>query len=75
MPIAGAGTRFAMNHMEAYPKPLIAVAGRPLIDWATRNLMPEGQGKWIFIARHDHSQAGSKLEQILRALGSEVLIQ
>lgn len=29
----------------------------------------------IFIARKDHTQPGSKLEQSLRALGSEVLIQ
>ena len=74
MPIAGAGSRFAQSPSGSLPKPLVPVAGRPLIDWATRNLAGVDGGEWLFIVRQEHSRAEPRLAQRLQATGPKVAI-
>ena len=43
MPTAGAQIESAKIQMQSQTKPLIAAVDRPLIDWASLNLMPEAR--------------------------------
>lgn len=51
MPMAGRGSRFSNAGYE-FPKPLIAIHGKPMVEWAVKSL--ELDGKYIFIVQEDH---------------------
>lgn len=53
IPMAGAGTRFEKAGY-TFPKPLIEVAGKPMIQVVVDNINIEGQ--YIFIAQRSHSE-------------------
>ncbi len=54
MPLAGRGSR--MQAVSPQPKPLIAVAGRPMIEWALRGLEDIERTRVIFIALREHEE-------------------
>lgn len=66
IPMAGAGSRFAK---EGYtdPKPLIPVAGVPMIKLVINNLRPAQPHRFIFICQAAHLVAYPKLADNLRA--------
>ena len=51
IPMAGAGSRFEKAGY-TFPKPLIDVRGKPMIQWVVENLNIEA--KYIFIVQKDH---------------------
>lgn len=63
IPMAGAGARFSAAGYTV-PKPLIDVAGRPMIRRVLDNLAPAAR-RWVLLVREDHRVAA---EQALRPL-------
>ena len=53
IPMAGRGSRFAEAGYEM-PKPLIDVAGRPMIQVVIENLRPDRAHRFIFICQNEH---------------------
>jgi NDP-sugar pyrophosphorylase family protein len=53
VPMAGRGTRFADKGYDV-PKPLIKVAGKPMIYWALKSLEGVSYNQIIFIALREH---------------------
>lgn len=53
IPMAGRGSRFANEGYEL-PKPLIDVAGRPMIDRVIENISPAGPHRFIFLCLQEH---------------------
>lgn len=53
VPMAGRGSRFA-NAGYGAPKPLIDVAGRPMISWVIENLKLKSSHRFIFICQREH---------------------
>lgn len=51
IPLAGKGTRLR-PHTHLVPKPMLKVAGRPVIDWVMDTLKPLDVGELIFITGH-----------------------
>lgn len=64
IPMAGAGSRFA-DAGYTFPKPLIEVMGRAMIEVVVRNLMVDGN--FIFIVQEDHLEQYN-LDRYLRLL-------
>jgi dTDP-glucose pyrophosphorylase len=66
VPMAGHGSRFTRAGY-ALPKPLIDVAGRPMIEVVIENLTPAEDHRFIFICQNAHLQGhrlGERLERI-----------
>ncbi|MBN1894315.1 glycosyltransferase family 2 protein [bacterium] len=55
VPMAGGGTRFSTRGV-SIPKPLIPVAGRPMIDWALQSLKDIAYSQIIFVALREHEK-------------------
>ncbi len=53
IPMAGRGSRFANAGFEL-PKPLIDVAGKPMIDWVIDNIAPKEPHRFIFLCLQEH---------------------
>lgn len=53
IPMAGRGSRFA-NAGFKLPKPLIDVAGKPMIDWVIDNIAPKEPHRFIFLCLQEH---------------------
>jgi len=53
IPMAGRGSRFSDMGYKL-PKPLIDVAGRPMIERVVENIRPSMQHKFIFIVQREH---------------------
>ncbi len=71
VPIAGRGSRFLQeshrNPEYAKPKPLINIAGHPMVEWALSSYPLKGDENLIFIVRKEHAekaQIGEKLKEI-----------
>lgn len=69
IPMAGAGSRFAEAGY-SFPKPLIDVNGKPMIQLVIENLTPKVPHKFIFICQQEHYDKYS-LDQIFRNLTTE----
>jgi HAD superfamily hydrolase (TIGR01509 family) len=52
VPLSGQGSRFSVTGRYSFPKPLIEIAGKPMIEVVVRNL--NLKGRYIFIVRKDH---------------------
>lgn len=53
VPMAGRGSRYTNQGYET-PKPLISVAGKPMVTWALKSLDGIGISKYIFVALQEH---------------------
>ena len=73
IPMAGAGSRFAVAGYEN-PKPLIDVAGLPMIQLVINNLRPREPHRFIFICQKSHLERYRLLEKLTDwAPGSSVV--
>ena len=70
IPMAGAGSRFSEAGY-TFPKPLIEIKGRAMIEQVVRNLHVEGN--FIFLVRREHLEEFN-LEPYLRLLAEKVEI-
>ena len=64
VPMGGEGKPF-VERGYTFPKPLIEIAGRPMIDIVVQNLTPNEPHKFIFICREEHMRNFS-LGDVLR---------
>lgn len=55
MPMGGEGKRFAERGY-TFPKPLVEIAGKPMVEIVVHNLTPSEPHRFIFICRQDHLQ-------------------
>lgn len=55
IPMAGRGSRFENVGYEL-PKPLIDVAGKPMIQWVIENVSPRIPHKFIFVVQREHCE-------------------
>ncbi|MDR3548757.1 MAG: glycosyltransferase family 2 protein [Candidatus Pacebacteria bacterium] len=53
IPMAGRGSRFK-DAGYVFPKPLIDVKGKTMIEVVTRNLRPKGEHRFVFICQREH---------------------
>lgn len=53
IPMAGLGSRFAEKGY-TFPKPLIEVKGRPMIELVIKNLTPASEHRFTFLCRKEH---------------------
>lgn len=63
VPMAGRGSRFAVAGF-LDPKPLIPIHDVPMIRWVIRNLTPEIEHKFIFIAQAEHIEKYGLAEKL-----------
>lgn len=51
--MAGSGSKFAEKGY-TFPKPLIEIKAKPMIEWVIRNLTPKAEHRFIFICKREH---------------------
>src|SRR3989338_4660461 len=74
VPMAGLGKRFA-DRGYTFPKPLIEIKGRPMVEWVVKNLTPSIPHRFIFVCRREHYDQyniGSLLKLV--APGCEIVV-
>lgn len=55
VPMGGEGRAFAERGY-TFPKPLVEVAGQPLVELVVKNLTPSGPHQFVFVCRQEHVQ-------------------
>ena len=70
VPLAGRGARFAGQGITT-PKPLITVAGRPMIYWALQSLRSVPHSKVIFVALAEHEREHGITDRLLTLVDVE----
>lgn len=70
IPMAGAGSRFQQAGY-TFPKPLIEVNGKPMIEVVIKNLKPKCPHKFIFICQKEHYEKYSLNEIFNNLVGRE----
>ena len=68
IPMAGTGRSFAQAGY-TFPKPLIDVGGKPMIQWVIENVKPNCEHHFIFICLKDHYDKYSLREIFLNSTG------
>jgi dTDP-glucose pyrophosphorylase len=66
VPMAGEGKRFA-EAGHTFPKPLVEIDGRPMIEVVVRNLTPGEPHRFVFVCRREHVQRYA-LDDVLRLI-------
>ena len=66
VPMAGEGKRFA-EYGHTFPKPLVEIGGRSMIEIVVGNLTPRERHQFIFICRREHVQRYA-LADVLRLI-------
>jgi NDP-sugar pyrophosphorylase family protein len=66
IPMAGRGSRFAQTGVST-PKPLIPVAGRPMVAWALDSVRAVPYSDLVFIALAEH-EAEHQVSSVLRSI-------
>jgi NDP-sugar pyrophosphorylase family protein len=56
VPMAGRGSRFSGPEARGLPKPLVRVAGRPMVEWALRSLEGLRYSKIVFVVLREHEE-------------------
>jgi NDP-sugar pyrophosphorylase family protein len=72
IPMAGSGKKFAERGY-TFPKPLIELRGKPLIEIVVDNLRPAAPHRFIFICRKDHLEAYA-LTEVLKLIAPGCVI-
>ncbi len=69
VPMGGEGRQFAERGY-TFPKPLVEVAGQPLVEIVVRNLTPREPHQFVFVCRQEHVQ-GFALGDVLRLIAPD----
>lgn len=69
MPMGGEGKRFAERGY-TFPKPLVEIAGKPMVEIVVHNLTPSEPHRFIFICRQEHLQRFA-LGEVLNLIAPE----
>lgn len=70
IPMAGRGSRFA-DAGYTFPKPLIEIKGKPMIEVVIDNLKPNIEHRFIFIAQKEHCEKYDLYNVLKRATGNK----
>lgn len=74
VPMAGEGKRFA-EHGHTFPKPLVEIKGRSMIEVVVGNLTPSEPHQFIFICRQEHAHRYALTDVLqLIAPGSRIAV-
>lgn len=78
VPLAGRGSRFLQeahkNPEYRKPKPIINIAGKPMVEWATSSLPLRNDDRLIFIVRKEHVEE-ARIDDALREIyGKNIVI-
>ena len=75
IPMAGRGSRFAKHDVET-PKPLVPVAGRPMVAWAFESIkdIPHTQVVFIALQEHESTYGVTELLKNLAGPAAEVIL-
>lgn len=77
IPLAGRGSRF--QHLTKTPKPLIEVAGKPMIQWPIESLTklyPEASSKdFVLICLKEHEEKYGISNELKRLIGSDITLR
>lgn len=74
VPMAGEGKRFA-EHGHTFPKPLVEIKGRSMIEVVVGNLTPSEPHQFIFICRQEHAHRYALTDVLqLIAPGSRITV-
>jgi dTDP-glucose pyrophosphorylase len=74
IPMAGEGKKF-LEKGYTFPKPLVEINGKPMIEWVIRNLSPKEDHRFVFICRreiYEKFKLGSMLQ--LLSPGCKVVV-
>lgn len=69
VPMGGEGKKFA-ERGHTFPKPLIEIAGKPMVEIVMHNVAPNEPHRFIFICRQEHLQRFA-LAEVLRLISPE----
>lgn len=69
VPMGGEGRRFAETG-HSFPKPLVEIRGKPMIEIVAQNLTPAETHRFVFVCRQDHMQKFA-LAEVLRLVAPE----
>lgn len=69
MPMGGEGKRFSERGY-TFPKPLVEIAGKPMVEIVVHNLTPSEPHQFIFICRQEHLQKFA-LGEVLNLIAPE----
>ena len=69
VPMGGEGKRFAERGY-SFPKPLVEIVGKPMIEVVVQNLTPREPHEFIFVCRQEHLEAFA-LNEVLRLIAPE----
>lgn len=73
VPMAGRGSRFAEAGY-VNPKPLIDIYGHPMIEYVTKNIMPECEHRFIYVCQEEHLEKFGLDKELRRmAPGCEIV--
>jgi NDP-sugar pyrophosphorylase family protein len=65
VPMAGRGSRFA-NAGYTTPKPLLPLAGQPMVEWIIDNIRPQRPHRFIFLCLADHLRQYPEVPEALK---------
>jgi NDP-sugar pyrophosphorylase family protein len=73
IPLSGEGRQFAEQGY-VFPKPLVDIAGHPMIEIVVRNVTPREPHRFIFVCRKEHAEKFALTEVLnLIAPGCEII--
>ena len=69
VPMGGEGKRFT-EFGYTFPKPLVEIAGKPMIEIVVRNLAPSEEHRFVFVCRKEHVDRFA-LADVLRLVAAD----
>ena len=73
VPMAGRGSRFA-NAGYTTPKPLLPLAGKPMVEWIIDNIRPRRPHRFIFLCLADHLRQYPEVPEALKSISPASVI-
>ncbi len=74
IPLSGEGRQFAEQGY-VFPKPLVDIAGHPMIEVVVRNVTPREPHRFVFVCRKEHAEKFALTEVLhLIAPGCEIIL-
>jgi len=72
--MAGRGTRFSGPESAGLPKPLIQIAGRPMVAWALESIRDIPRSRIVFVALHQHEEQFQVSRTLRQWAGQDTIV-
>jgi len=73
VPMAGRGSRFAAAGYTT-PKPLLPLAGHPMVEWVIENIRPSRAHRFIFLCLAEHLSRYPEVPEVMRKICPDSVI-